>query len=83
MALFWSSSSSSSLRGSLKIICTRCTRSPLAVDQDGERLADRAQPEVVLGVELAGAVEAVEERRELEHLHAVLHEVLGDQLTLS
>src|SRR5687767_10420684 len=53
-----------------------------AVDQDGERLADRAQPEVVVGVDLARAVEAVQERRQLEHLDAVLHEVLGDQLLL-
>src|SRR3954471_22102126 len=55
----------------------------VAVDEDRERLADRPQPEVVVGVDLAGAVEAVQEGRQLEHLHAVLHEVLGDQLTLS
>src|SRR3954449_5543933 len=54
----------------------------LAVGQRGERLADRSQAEVVLGVQLAGTVEPVQERRQLEHLHAMLHEVLRDQFAL-
>src|SRR5918996_5245880 len=54
----------------------------VAVDEDGQGIADRPQPEVVVGVDLAGAVEAVQEGRQLEHLYAVLHEVLGDQLPL-
>src|SRR5687767_1961004 len=51
----------------------------LAVGQRGDGLADRSQAEVVFGVQLAGAVEPIEERRQLEHLDAVLHEVLRDQ----
>src|SRR2546423_13884749 len=51
----------------------------LAVDEGRERLADGPQPEVVVGVDLAGAVEAVQERRPLGHPPAALHEGLGDQ----
>src|SRR3954454_12514385 len=54
-----------------------------AVDQHGERLADRPQAEVLVRVDLTRTVEAVQERGQLEHLDPVLHEVLGDQLTLS
>jgi hypothetical protein len=32
---------------------------------------------------LARPIEAIEERGELEHLHTVLHEVLGDELPLT
>ena len=71
-----------SCRGSLKAICTRRTRSPRAVDEDLERRAHRAHAEVVLGVELSSALEAVEERGQIEDLHAVVHEPALDELAL-
>src|SRR5919197_1295825 len=55
----------------------------VAVDEHGDRLADRPQAEVGGGVDLARAVETVQEGGELEHLDPVLHEVLGDQLALA
>src|ERR1051325_8654420 len=55
---------------------------PAAVREDRERRAHRAHAEVVLAVELASALEAVEERGEIEDLHTVVHEPALDEVAL-
>ena len=49
------------------------------VPEAGERLGERPHPEITARIRRIGAVQAIEEGGDLQHLRAVLDEVLVDQ----